>query len=439
MVVNNKELLDAVASISDFVSDAKVPVYIMLDATRDGIMRICHSLQKQVVVSNIECTYYEDDFRGKACVNLSMFNDILSNMKSVGSIIIDSIDMNFKGNELTLVAEPKVCFNDVSGDDDIATSRVVGVKSMTIVCQDPDSNRAMSALSRADYDAIFDASGEYDRCNAAEFSKVLSMMDQEKSKTVYFSANNKIAFVNYTAYACTAVIGRDSESSFRTPFVLSSTIAKSIASYLNRIGDNEVLVRSLGAEKFYIWTEDGRKGMWVNMEGSMKIHLECFDNYMKADYSVLNALFTREVLVDIVKSALASSGAEKTDFVFGKDNSDNNALIIRCGKNASQTVNEFVTVCDVYSADTEIMGDNPKFSVSLKVIMDMLSNLTTQVVEIAVALDSSNSNSYRVRISDIDMAQYMNEIMSLEETGGDLHVAFEHSRMNSMFTMCNKK
>lgn len=437
MIADVREFNRAINKIADLTNGDKAIPGVMLTLSDEGgigLLKICYSSGRKFSMEELNVNIEEGDVIGSVVTNYEQLKRAVSNCLSSGSIVVDNFRIEYKENILRVSIQQFYEYSDESGE--VISRKNMGSKHMDIERVDPSKNIKASILIKTNYDNIFDAES-VDEYSRTELIDLLNRTTTEKGKVVYFASKRQEVFVVNQAYATVCPVSpidlgqfvegdiekellesgvtdqekikeAKAERSKRMHFslVLNQQIAKAVAGILSKSDAETVYVGRID-DKFcsvYVDEDNEKFGVVFEMPQASRVHLQSIDRFSSMDYSSYQISFLRAFLDDAVKSALSSSKSDTTTLYFEEVDQDEFGIpvyeLVMFGGSASASTYDILRTNVDDCIDT--VGDltENKFSISLKVVSDMLSQLKTE--RVAMDFDVSDAGSIRLRIAEID-------------------------------------
>jgi len=304
--------------------------------------------------------------------------------------------------------------------------RAVSVFEQSINWIPAGGNIRVAILSRTKYSDIFEPSepGDVDEWNIKELRDILDRTSTEKNRIVYISPKNECTFVSNLAYLSCIPI----EGSYNLPMIMSTSIAKAIHEILGKIGSEKTIYIHVVDKRFIcMFTEDKKLGIMVEMSDAKRMHLTTLQRYQEKEYKTYQMTFIKEVLKNVVDSAITSGETDKTVLKFKKSELEGGLIDLNISsKNAGASISNnyrVVTIsyqegipydeCNDDIEDTSGKSiedksniENLELPVSLKVLSDMLGRCNTDYVGLDVDIDSTGTKC--IRVSELDFEARLN-------------------------------
>lgn len=428
MKVNVKAMTDVINKISDLTNGDKVVPGILLNLSEDGTLKIAYSDGHKSFIEHIAATVEDGDRFDNTIVDFTMLKKALAKCQPSGLIKVDDITLTYGEKTITVSATLKYIEQD--GENEI--ERNMGTKSMELLILAPSMRTEV--LTRMNYDSIFETDAVDDEFDKAELVSALARTSIEKGKQVYMSTKAQTIFVANQAHLTSVPVskgktltqeeldelraelieaGAFTEENFAAEIktrekrmhyscAIPQNIAKAIVGILGRTGGADDKVYMHTKDKFcsiYVDTDNVHMGIWFEMAQASKAHLGTLERYSAQKYQTYQTSFLREFLVDAVKSAMDSTKTDKVTFKFDNNAEDGNPeLVINAGSAAASTAEVYRVMLDtMLDPSNTLIGST--FSISIKVLNDMLSQLKTDLV----ALDfECTENSQSIRLAELD-------------------------------------
>lgn len=402
MILNIKEFTGAMAKVSAFAASEKNVPGVLLDI-KENEMKVCYTDGRVALVESIGVELEEGEMPRKMVVNYQRLVEVLAVCQPTGRIITDSIAIRVESDKtLRVVAEKKI--EEAEAGSDESVFRVVSVASQTLgydTLAEPVPMK-YGVLARMDYDSIFKAENS-DVWDVPVLKGILDNLSTEKGRTVYVAPKMGTAFVSNTAYMSAIPVDT---GSYTFPLVIGTAVAKSVSDIIGKMASDTVRVHHQGDKYACIYTEDERVGLWFTMGVADKLHMTTLSKYNAKKYTNYQITLIREVLKNVVDSAVSSDKADKTVLKFKKNESGEMVLKIDSVNAGASINNNYSVVCAGYM---DKAGDIEKFElpVSLKLIGEILGKCNEDYVGIDVDVDENNTVG--LRIADVSIEQRMEE------------------------------
>lgn len=429
MIVDIKKLTNAINKISDLASGKKTVPGIMLDTTHEDELRICYSTGHESLMDVIDnITYEEGDLRIKAVIAYEQMVRAINNCQPSGIIVVTEVHITYKSDKLITIGAEQKLASDSENDEEI-TYRKLAKKQMDVSWVEAGSETKSSILIRMDYDSIFEPD-KYDTWNRAEFIDSVGRNVTEKGKIVYISTKAQFVFVNNQAHVCAVPISSIELDDYKLDEIKQSlgenyteeeyleavnkekarihfsitvpqSLAKSVIDILGRCSSDEIFIHTQDSKfcNIFIDNESEKTGLWFEMAVPNRTHITAFEEYEALKYSDYQLDFVREFLVDNVKSAFNATKNDRTELTFVRDSENPNQinLNIISGSAAASTYDNYSIMVDgIADKHGDIL--DKKFSISLKVFVDMLAQLKTPFVGLDISIDNSG---IKIRLSEL--------------------------------------
>lgn len=395
MIIEIKKITNALAKVSAFASGEKNVPGVLLDI-KDNEVHVCYSDGRKSVIEKIEAITGEEDRRGQIVLNYQRLVGIINSCQPTGKIVTDSIELLFADEKtLKIRAEKKIAETD--GDSSEVEYRTCSIFEQSISWVEAGADMKVAILSRMNYDSIFEGE-EVDEWEIGELRKKLDKASTEKGKVVYMSPKYGSAFVSNTAYFIDLPI-----EGYTNPMIFTTAMAKSISDILGKISETDkVNVHVVDKRYCCIHTGENTVGIWVEMAAANSVHLSTLGRYRAKGYKSFQLTFIKDILKNVVDSALSTNGADKTVLKFADSKIEDGAKELRIASNNSgaSISNTYSVVC-VECSDQEDKIDSLELPISLKVLSEMIGKCDNDYVAFDIDLDDTESKI--IRLSDIDM------------------------------------
>jgi len=437
MLADVREFNNAINKISDLTSGDKVVPGVLLnlqDMGGTGRLKICYSSGRKFSAEEIDVNIEEGDVIGSVVTNYEQLKRAVSNCLANGEIVVDNFRIEYLDSILRVSIQQYYEYKDDLGD--IISRKNMGSKYMDIERVDPSKNIKASVLIKTNYDNIFEVE-DTDEYNRVELIDILNRTTTEKGKVIYFAAKRQEVFVINQAYASVCPITPMAVDQFmedevekelieqgitdknlireikaekfkriKYSLVMNQQIAKALAGILSKSEEENVYVGRID-DKFcnvYVDTETEKFGVVFEMPQASKVHIDSIDKYSTMEYKTYQISFLRVFLEDTIKSALSSSKSDITTMYFEEVEEDENGwpvyeLVLQGGSASASTYDILRTNADDLIDSVGNITD-VKFSISLKVFSDMLSQLKT--ARVALDFNINDNGLICIRMAEIN-------------------------------------
>lgn len=410
MILNIKELTGAVAKVSAFAATEKNVPGVLLDIREDQL-KVCYTDSRVAVVESIGVELEEGEQPNKIAVNYQRLVEVLAVCQPSGRIITDTVAIRFEGEKtLRVIAEKKM--EEMEEGSDETKFRTVSVASQTLgydsLLAEPIPMK-YGVLARMDYESIFKTEN-FDTWDVPVLKGMLDNLATEKGRTVYISPKKASAFVVNTAYTSTIPVD---EGSYSMAVVMNTAVAKSVSDVLGKIGTDVVRVSNQDSKHVSIFTEDNRVGIWFVMAVPEGMHVATMSKYSEKQYKKYQITLIREVLKNVVDSAVSSDKADKTVLKFKKN--EHGEVVLKIDSvNAGASINNTYSV--VCAGCVDQAGDIEKFElpVSLKILSESLNKCNEDYIALDVDVDTTNTVC--IRVADVNIGVRLEEEKNLRKT-----------------------
>lgn len=435
MILNIKKITGAINKISDIVSGEKQIPGVMFNIS-DNSVAVCYCDNHRAFVEKIDAVIEEGDLKTKIVFDYEPLVRAIGNCQPNGNIKVESISFKVVGNVMRLSADQM--FRAEVGDN--VVERKMGTKTMDVPFSlvEGTSDRKVEMLNRMNYDSIFNVeSGDPDVWDRKTLINTLNTLSFEKARNIYMSAKIQKAFVINSGFTCAIPVERalskedidaiksevalsgdetqlDAKLKARKAVVhksvvISSNIAKTVASVLNRVNAEDEKIYMMAGDGFIsMFTGDDTVGIRVEQAKGSQMHIGSFERFSGFDYRQYQMTFLREFLADSIKSALNSSKNEKTSFTFRDSETTPGAkeIVITC-HNTGASINDtyFVTMDNLIDETGTL--NNAVITISLKSFADMLSQLKSDLVGIDISFNSGDQVC--MRLSEVNVEKVNDE------------------------------
>lgn len=398
MIIDIKKITSALAKVSAFAAGEKNVPGVLLDI-RENEVHVCYSDGRKSLIEKIDAIVGEGDRQEKIVLNYQRLTSIIASCQPTGRIYTDNIEVIFEGDKTLKIRAEKKIAEQESADSEVSY-RTCSVFEQSISWVPAGADMKVAILSRMNYESIFEGT-EVDEWEITELKKKLDKTSSEKGKVVYLSPKYENTFVANTAYLIEMPI-----KSYTNPMVFTTAISKSISDILGKIADNDSVNIHIVDKKYCcINTADNKVGIWVEMAEPSKVHLDTLGRYKSRGYKSFQLTFIKDILKNVVDSALATDASDKTTLKFGESNLEEGAKELRIVSNNSgaSISNAYNVVCvECLEGDPEQKLESLELPISLKVLSEILGKCDNDYVAIDIDVDTTNSKC--IRIADVDFA-----------------------------------
>lgn len=431
MIVNIKEVTDALSKINEFASTEKVVPGVMLDIS-NKTLNLCYSDGHKSLFTSIDCQNEETDVMGKVVVDYKAFYNAIANLQPSGNIKVDDVYMAFKGNLISISAEQKlVMVNEETGDENV---KVMSRKKTDVAWVVPTANIKVALLDRMNYSSIFEADAT-DEWDIKELIDSLSRLSTEKGKLVYIYPPEQTMFVANTANMCVVpirenevsqedkdeLLGELTETGEQDKFneklqglknrvhfatVISTANAKSLCGVLGKISNADKVFLHMKDNYLNIFTGDDKVGIWMETSAGNRMHTGSYARYKSMNFTSYQMNFIREFLVDNIKSTINTTSSENVAFAFEEDPETlETKLVIATASQGAMNNESKVIITNLI----DTLGDisSRKLNISLKVFADMLSQVKSDMIALDVCISPDGTSC--IRLAEIDIEKVADE------------------------------
>lgn len=410
MILNIKEFTGALAKITALTTGDKTVPGVLLDI-KDNTVDVCYSDGRKAFIETIGAVVGEEDRKEKIVLNYQRLVDIMGICKSSGRIHTDDIEIIFDSDKLLRIkVEKKVA--EYQNEEEEPVYKTISVVEQTMAWEKADSGMKVAILTRIDYNKIFEGE-EIDTWSIDEFKRVLSKVSNEKNKIAYVSPKKASAFVANMTYMTSIPLNNP----IVNPIVLSTATSKSLVDILSKMNDDSVNVYLIDKKYCCIYNESKTVGIWLEMAASVGVHINTLGEYESKDYTKYQLTFIKEVLMNVIESAMSADKTDKTVLKFADSKLEVGAKELKiASKNSMASIsNEYSVLC-TECIDKENNINALELPIGLKVLHDMLSKCDSDFV--GIDIDINDNNVRCVRVSEIDfekradvMSQVRNTLM----------------------------
>lgn len=427
------KLTNALAKITDLTSGDKSLPGVLLSIS-DNLLYLRYSDGHKSITEEISVETDDTDRMGDAVVSYEQFSRAIANCQPSGIIKVDEVELKFKDdNIISISADQNLDVMDDNGE--VIGNKKMASKSMDLKWKKPDDDMKSKILTRMNYDSIFegDNADEFER---KELINELNKTAVEKGKLIYMS-NMQSVFVANQAHVTSVPIpgyevdedrlkeieeqlksnGEYSEETYNKavsqytnrlhyPMCIAQSVAKSLANILSKLTSERVYLFVKDKHcNIFVDNEDEKVGVWFEMPKANKVHLDTLKSYESLTYKTYQINFLREFLESNIKSAFSATKSEKVAIEFTKVDNELGLNIVASSSQASIKDNYRVVVDDIVDPNNDI--ETKKFNVSLKVLVDMLSQLKTLYVAMDININENGVTC--LRLAEIDHEKLANE------------------------------
>lgn len=408
MRIKLEEFTRAVAKIQAMASGEKTVPGIMLDIADDGL-KICYSDGRKALIEKIDATIEEGDVRGKIVLDYGRVVSSIAICQPSGRLKIEELVFEFEQDGKVMLSADKMLL--VKDDDDEEILTKVSKFEQLLTWVEAGANMKTSILSRENYGGIFNPSDGYDEWDANELRDILVKTSGEKGKQIYISPKQGQAFVCNMAYMTTIPV----EDGYTFPIVIPTATGKCISDIISRLGVDKLLVHVVEGKYCKVYTEDGNFGMSFEIIPANRTHLSTLDRYQAKSYNGVQLTFLKEVLQNVIKSAMAVSASEKVNLKLVEDGDTGNIELLVVGSNTNASIeNNYRVITNGFNFEEANGLDQAKIirdfdiPISLKVLSDIIAKCDSDYVAFDVSSED-NSSAKAIRISDVDLNKVIEE------------------------------
>lgn len=397
MRVNIKEFTSALAKVSAFASGEKNVPGVLLDIEENSV-KVCYSDGRKSVIEKLEAITCEDDKLEKIVLNYQRLVDIIGACQPSGKIFTEELEFIFDEKNTLIIRVEKKIAEQESADSDVVY-RTCSVFDQAINWVPAGNDLKVAILSRMNYDSIFKSENP-DQWETAVFRSILDKTSTEKGRIVYVSPKNSSAFVSNMAYLSCIPI----EDGYGHPMVFNTAVSKSIYDIVGKLSDyDKVTVHVIDRRYCCIHTEDNKVGIWVEMADATQMHITTLSRYQSKGYRNYQLTFIKEVLKNVVNSAMSADKSDKTVLKFGDSKLEEGSKELKiASSNAGASVSNDYSVICTECLDPTSNIDKLELPISLKVLSDMLNKCDGDYVAIDVDIDEANTKC--LRVADVDLS-----------------------------------
>jgi hypothetical protein len=453
MRVDIEKITGAINKITDIVAGDKAIPGVLLDLSDDEL-KVCFTNGHKSLIEKIAVTNEEGDHKGGIVVDFAQISRAIANCQPSGLIKVSEVVFIYNEATKVVVVSADQNFEIKDDEGNVSGYKKMATKNMDLLWAEPGSDMKTAILTRMKYEDIFEAE-TVDELDRKEFIKALSKTSTEKGKQLYISRATQTMFVANQAHCTSVPISKKAklsddeineiksellaEKSYTDDAELNRDILKAIANAENRIHFSVALTQAMAKSiigilnktksdtvylhtndkycNIYIQNEDETVGIWFEMATVSKAHTNVLERYNSLPYRNYHAMFMREFLDNNVKSALSVTKSDKIVIKFIKsDNFTYPALVIAAGSDSA-------SVSDNYTVEPNSLIDEAgditerQFTISLKVLADMLAQLDTMYVafDINIATNEDGTVSTSLRLSEIDTELLVNNYKEARE------------------------
>lgn len=442
MVVGISKITDVIDNIASLTSGDKTIPGVLLDLDTN-LLRVCYATNQKAFIKELEVVTEETDVIGKVAVDFTQLQRAIQNCQPSGIIRVSDVQFIYKSNPNIITISVDQCSEVDDGNGNI-TSMKMATKSMDILWNEPTESKKTEILTRMRYDDIFqaDMTDEYD---TKELVDILNRTSVEKGKQIYVSTKMQHVFVSNAGHVTAVPVSKfpidDQErdeiiqdvknqngeattqemidkaigekiNRVSYSICMSQAIAKSVSGILNKIDSDKVYIHM--RDKYcnvFVDNDQEKLGIWFESAQSTKSHTSAMDKYSSAEYNTYQMEFIREFLENNIKSALNATKSEKVEIKV-QEGEDGYELIIEAKSSASSIADTYrVKLVNLIDPTNDITTKT--FTVSLKVMLDMIAQLKTD--HIAFDLGLIGESTMYVRMAELDTTVYFENYRNARE------------------------
>lgn len=397
MIIQLKDMANTMSQINDLVAGEKNVAGVMFDI-QDDCIKVCYTDGNKTLSNTIDAVITDSDVKGKIIFNYQLLSRIIDACKPTGSIITNEINFEFSDNNLIKVKTDKVI--KMMDKEEQEFERKVSNTEQLIPWVGADAaNVKAKILLRGNYDGIFDIPSEDRDCwGIVKLKDLMSRLSTENGKIVYVARKSKLGFVQNTS--CVVCIPLN--NSITHKIVLSTSLAKSLASVLNRLSSeyDSVYLGMMNNEIVSIVTDDNKFGLSIKNVPSNINNANQLNACISKDYTQYMLNFNREVLQSCLSGACVANASDKATISFVKNEDDTIDLVLVARNNTSSTDNRYnITSEDCVNPNGLI--DSLKLNITLDMLLQAVSRANSQYIAFDIAVEANNTKM--VRIAEIDI------------------------------------
>lgn len=408
MLIRLEEFTKAIAKIQAMASGEKTVPGIMLDISDDGV-KVCYSDSRKALVEKVNATVEETDIKGKIVLDYSRVVSAITICQPSGRLKIEELHFDFKPDGKVTLSADKMLL--IQGDDGEDTYTKVSTFEQLLTWTEAGSSMKTAMLSRENYDGIFQPVEGYDEWDANELKDILVKTSGEKGKQIYVSPKQGQAFVCNMAYMTTLPV----EDGYTFPIVIPTATGKCVADIINRLGVEKLFLHVVENKYCKVYTEDENFGMSFEIVPANRTHLSTLDRYQSKSYNGVQLTFFKEVLQNVIKSAMAVSASEKVNLKLVKSEETGQVELLVVGSNTNASIeNNYRVVTNGFNFEqaegvtAETIIRDFDIPISLKVLSDIITKCDSDYVAFDICHEE-NANAKAIRISEIDLEKVIEE------------------------------
>lgn len=405
-----------------------------------GRMDVCYNSGKKAFMETVDVQIEEGDRLGKMVVSFEKLGEAINKCMSKGTIKVEAVQFQFIDKIIRVTATQYMYTYDENGE--VSGAQTVGRVETDLLGNDVNADKKTELLNRMDYNSIFDPAGIPDEYDREEFVDILGRVSVEKGRNIYVSGQTHSVFVQNQAHLTSVPVSLYDELSedeiatlkrkmvesgatdlsdtavqaealkqrrrIHSSLVIPQQIAKALAVILGKCESEDIKIHV--ADKIYcnivVSDNDEEKvGIWFEMANPNKTQTESFKIYDNTAYEDYQLIFIKDILDLAVKNATSSSSNDKTALKFGDTKLEDAIMPISMFISGS---NSIASVKDEYEVNLDTLDapvddlNGKQFTISLKVLNDMLAQIKTPHVAFDIAI---SENRALLRLAEIDEAE----------------------------------
>lgn len=446
MYVGLKDFTGAINKITDMVSSDKTVPGVLLRLAKDesdetaGILSVGYTDGHKAVVQELKVQLEETDKIGDTSTTYEQLSAAIASCQPHGKIEVDTLRLEYFPESLKLSIEQFISTPDETGENTVRTK--MGNKIIDVVCLDLEKNIKAKVLLRQKYENIFKGEqlDEYDR---VELIDLLNRTSTEKGKLIYFSSVKQEVLVANQAHAVACKVsgyelsedekqfikqelagnGITDEEAFNkvckektdrihSSFVIFQQMAKSVSSILNRLVSDTVYVEVANSFcNIFVDNDDEKVGICFELPKGSKVHLNYVESFSSLDYKTYQLTFLKDLIEDAIKQALNTTKSEQVKVKIEAETDEETGRTAYYMTLAGGSASASTSNMNRFRADDAVdsVGDlvSKEFNISLKVVLDMISQIKTDLLTFDV--DVSDNDSVKIRIAEIDLQKQIEQ------------------------------
>lgn len=421
MLVKIENITDVLSKISCFTTEKNIPG-VMFDIGANNL-KVCYSDGRKTLIEEFDVQTESTDVQGKVVFDYSKLQDIISACQPSGMIIVKDVQFIFESNSVVKVKVSKMVRQSHDKEDTEGTLRVISVFEQAINWTAADANPRVAILNRANYNSIFECDNP-DVWDASEFKKMLNKMSTEKGKLAYVSPNNNSAFVANLAYLGSIIIDEEAERTehelkhtgqfnenssnvlkkYKYPIVVNTGVSKAVGDIISKLGSDrsELYLHTTENKVCSVYTADRKFGISFEMGQATQNSVYLLSRYKSKNYMTHQLTLNKDVLSNVIRSAMAAGKLDRTSLKFGPFSQDSSLMAVKItsADSGASVKNDYEIVC------TECLDPSGKITdtdlpISLKIINDIINMVDSDYIAIDIDIDENNTKI--LRFADIDM------------------------------------